>query len=195
MSWFSRRSPAVIGPLERRVLDALWARGAAGSVRDLTPDFPDIAYTTLMTTLDDLAPNGAQLVKMDVEGCDAEALQGAPNLLHKVRPIWLVEAARNQYPEAARAVIEAGGGLAVAEGEEVREVLPLPLAGLMSDRPIEEVRRTMDRLRTPARELGSPLHDPFMALSFLTLEVIPALKITDRGLVDVERFETVGLGV
>jgi len=94
---------------------------------------------------------------------------------------------------AARAVIEAGGGLAVAEGETVREVLPLPLAGLMSDRPIEEVRRTMDRLRTTARELGSPLHDPFMALSFLTLEVIPALKITDRGLVDVERFETVGL--
>ena len=58
MSWFSRRSPAVIGPLERRVLDALWARGAAGSVRDLTPDFPDIAYTTLMTTLDRLHRKG-----------------------------------------------------------------------------------------------------------------------------------------
>jgi FkbM family methyltransferase len=61
---------------------------------------------TLMTTLDDLAPDGARLVKMDVEGCDAEALQGSPNLLHKVRPIWLVEAARNQYPQAARDVIQ-----------------------------------------------------------------------------------------
>lgn len=61
---------------------------------------------TMMTTLDALAPNGAQLVKIDVEGCDAEALQGAPNLLRKVRPIWLVEAARNQYPEAARDVIQ-----------------------------------------------------------------------------------------
>ena len=53
-----------------------------------------------------VAPGGAQLVKMDVEGCDAEALERSPNLLHEVRPIWLVEAARNQYPEAARAVID-----------------------------------------------------------------------------------------
>lgn len=94
---------------------------------------------------------------------------------------------------AARAVIEAGGGLAATEGETVRALLPLPLAGLMSDRPIGEVREVMDRLRAVAHELGSPLHDPFMALSFLTLEVIPALKITDLGLVDVERFETVPL--
>ena len=96
---------------------------------------------------------------------------------------------------AARAVIAAGGGLAAAAGEEVLALLPLPIAGLMSDRPIEEARREVDRLRAAARELGSPLHDPFMALSFLTLEVIPALKITDRGLVDVERFELVSLFV
>ena len=57
MSWFSR-STGVIGPLERRVLDALWTRAVAGSVRDLTPDFPDIAYTTLMTTLDRLHRKG-----------------------------------------------------------------------------------------------------------------------------------------
>lgn len=94
---------------------------------------------------------------------------------------------------AARAVAEVGGGLVAASGERVIERLPLPLAGLMSDRPIEEVRATLDRLLTAARELGSPLHDPFMALSFLTLEVIPALKITDRGLVDVERLELVPL--
>ena len=94
---------------------------------------------------------------------------------------------------AARAVIAAGGGLAAAAGEEILALLPLPIAGLMSDRPIEEVRRGTDRLRDAARDLGSPLHDPFMALSFLTLEVIPALKITDRGLVDVERFALVGL--
>lgn len=94
---------------------------------------------------------------------------------------------------AARAVIECGGGLAVADGGAVQEVLPLPLAGLMSDRPVEEVRQTLDRLLAAARHLGSPLHDPFMALSFLTLEVIPSLKITDLGLVDVERFETVEL--
>lgn len=94
---------------------------------------------------------------------------------------------------AARRVVELGGGLVVARGETVRAELPLPLAGLMSDRPIEEVRaRLVDCLRE-ARELGSALADPFMTLSFLALEVIPSLKLTDRGLVDVERFEIVPL--
>jgi adenine deaminase len=74
-------------------------------------------------------------------------------------------------------------------------LLPLPLAGLMSDRPIEEVRDDMRGLLAAARELGTSLHDPYMAMSFLALEVIPALKLTDLGLVDVERFEIVPLFV
>ncbi|MGD8276765.1 MAG: adenine deaminase [Gemmatimonadota bacterium] len=94
---------------------------------------------------------------------------------------------------AVRAVATAGGGLAVADGEVTMGVLPLPIAGLMSDRPIEEVRDRMAELITVARQLGSPLHDPFMAMSFLALEVIPALKLTDRGLVDVDRFDFVPL--
>jgi adenine deaminase len=94
---------------------------------------------------------------------------------------------------AARAVAEAGGGLAAAEGDRVLALLALPIAGLMSDRPIEDVRRRMDELLGAARALGSKLHDPFMAMSFLGLEVIPALKLTDRGLVDVDRFELVPL--
>jgi adenine deaminase len=96
---------------------------------------------------------------------------------------------------AARAVADAGGGLAAAEGDRVLARLDLPIAGLMSDRPIEEVRRDLDLLLAAARGLGSPLHDPFMAMSFLTLEVIPSLKLTDLGLVDVERFEVVPLFV
>jgi adenine deaminase len=94
---------------------------------------------------------------------------------------------------AAHAVALAGGGQAAAEGDEVLALQPLPIAGLMSDRPIEEVREQMDRLLATARRLGSPLHDPFMAMSFLALEVIPSLKLTDKGLVDVEKFEIVPL--
>jgi adenine deaminase len=60
---------------------------------------------------------------------------------------------------------------------------------------VERVREGMDELLATAKALGSKLHDPFMAMSFLTLEVIPALKITDLGLVDVERFERVELFV
>ncbi len=63
----------------------------------------------------------------------------------------------------------------------------------MSDRPIEEVRAQLDRAIGAAHELGSRLHDPFMAMSFLALEVIPSLKLTDQGLVDVDRFEIVPL--
>lgn len=94
---------------------------------------------------------------------------------------------------AARAVAEVGGGLAVADGNHTLTVLPLPVAGLMSDRPIEEIRTRYDALIAAAQALGSPLHDPFMAMSFMALEVIPKLKLTDQGLVDVERFEIVPL--
>jgi adenine deaminase len=91
--------------------------------------------------------------------------------------------------------VDAGGGLAVAEGGEVRALLRLPVAGLMSDAPVETVRAGLDEVVQAARRLGSPLHDPFMALSFLGLEVIPTLKITDRGLVDVDAFRLVDLWV
>ena len=67
------------------------------------------------------------------------------------------------------------------------------LAGLMSDRPIGEVRRDLDQALDEAHRLGTTLHDPFMAMSFLGLEVIPSLKLTDKGLVDVDRFELVPL--
>jgi len=91
---------------------------------------------------------------------------------------------------AARAVAEAGGGLAVAAGDRVAALLPLPIAGLISDRPLEAVRRELDALGHAFHELGGT-GDPFMMLSFLGLEVIPELKLTDRGLVDVGRFELV----
>lgn len=96
---------------------------------------------------------------------------------------------------AARAVAGMGGGLAAAVGEEVLATVPLPVAGLMSDQPVEVVRYHMDRLTEIARSLGSPLPDPFMTLGFLALEVIPALKLTDQGLVDVEKFAFVPLFV
>lgn len=94
---------------------------------------------------------------------------------------------------AARTVGDLGGGLVAAVGDEVLASVPLPIAGLMSDQPVEVVRRQMDRLTAVAHDLGSPLHDPFMTLGFLALEVIPALKLTDRGLVDVEKFDFVPL--
>lgn len=96
---------------------------------------------------------------------------------------------------AARAVGHLGGGLVAAVGEEILAEVPLPIAGLMSDQPLETVRRQMDELVEAAHDLGSPLHDPLMTLGFLALEVIPSLKLTDQGLVDVEQFDFVPLFV
>lgn len=94
---------------------------------------------------------------------------------------------------AARAVAATQGGMAVAEGDTVIARVPLPIAGLMSDQPIETVHRQMADLLAAVQQLGSSLHDPFTALSFLALPVIPSLKLTDLGLVDVEKFQLVGL--
>ncbi|MDX9787047.1 MAG: adenine deaminase [Desulfobacterales bacterium] len=90
-------------------------------------------------------------------------------------------------------IIEMGGGLAVAcEGQILCE-LPLPVAGLMSGEPLAVVRNKLDELTLAARSLGAVLSDPFMTLSFLALPVIPDLKITDLGLVDVASFKIVPL--
>ncbi len=78
------------------------------------------------------------------------------------------------------------------EGEPVR-ILPLPIAGLMSDKPLEEVVGLLDGMKEQARAWGSTLQNPFMALSFLALPVIPELRLTDLGLVDVSVFSFVSL--
>ena len=96
---------------------------------------------------------------------------------------------------AARAVIEMKGGLAASDGATIHATLALPVAGLMSDCPIAEVRARYDDLLSAAKTLGATLPDPFMAMSFMALEVIPALKLTDLGLVDVTRFQRVELEV
>ena len=99
--------------------------------------------------------------------------------------------------ESMRAVAERlavlGGGIAVAVDGVVVEELALPVAGLMSDRPAAEVAAALDVLHARLRTMGVTVDAPFMMLSFLALSVIPSLKLTDRGYVDVDRFELVGL--
>jgi len=86
-----------------------------------------------------------------------------------------------------------GGGLAAVSDEKVIASLPLPIAGLMAEGSVSQVRLRMETLLNAAKELGCKLGDPFMTLSFLSLPVIPELKITDKGLVDVNQFKIVPL--
>jgi adenine deaminase len=97
---------------------------------------------------------------------------------------------------AANRLREIGGGqVAVAAGRVLAEV-PCPIGGLLSDRPVERVAEAVRAMELAAREhLGASLPSPFMTMSFLALSVVPELKLTDRGLIDVDRFELVPLEV
>ncbi len=119
----------------------------------------------------------------------------ASTVAHDHHNIVVIGADDHSMMTAARAIAETRGGMAAADGDSVLARLPLPIAGLMSDQPIERVRDEMADLLTAAHHLGSSLHDPFMAMSFLALPVIPSLKLTDHGLVDVDKFEVVPLFV
>ena len=83
------------------------------------------------------------------------------------------------------------GGIVVAQGRTTLAELPLPIAGLMSLSPFEDVRAQLSEMHKAARSLGVVLNEPFLQLAFLALPVIPSLKITDHGLVDVDRFRII----
>jgi adenine deaminase len=95
--------------------------------------------------------------------------------------------------QAAIQIVRMQGGIALAKDGKVLDSLPLPIAGLMSDQSIEHVSEKLKDLKSAAQKLGTPLEEPFMAMAFLSLPVIPKLKITDLGLVDVDRFRLIDL--
>ncbi|HKZ16934.1 MAG TPA: adenine deaminase [Geobacteraceae bacterium] len=117
----------------------------------------------------------------------------AGTVAHDHHNLIVIGADDRSMMTAARAVADAGGGQAVADGETVLAMLPLPIAGLMSDQPMEIVLDQAASLTSVLKRLGSPLYDPFMVMSFLGLEVIPSLKLTDLGLVDVNLQKVVSL--
>ena len=92
---------------------------------------------------------------------------------------------------AANRMTELEGGFVVASGGKILAELALPVAGLMSLDPFEAVRDRLEQLRDAAKSLGVTLEEPFLQLAFLALPVIPKLKITDRGMVDVSKFEII----
>lgn len=92
-------------------------------------------------------------------------------------------------------LIEQGGGFAVAQKDSVLASLALPFGGLMSARSPGELKGDIEKLKAASRSIGCALEEPFLQLAFLSLPVIPSLKLTDRGLVDVDRFEFISVQV
>ncbi len=115
------------------------------------------------------------------------------SIAHDSHNIIAVATNDHDLIEAAIQIVRMQGGIAVVKDGKVLASLPLPIAGLMSDRTIEEVVEGIKELKEAAAKLETDLDEPFMAMAFLSLPVIPKLKITDRGLVDVERFRIIDL--
>jgi adenine deaminase len=119
----------------------------------------------------------------------------ASSVAHDSHNVIIVGVDDDDMLAALKAVEALDGGQVVVAGGEVLARLPLPIAGLISDQPVEAVRDMVNGLHAAFAQLGGTLEAPFMALSFLALPVIPSLKLTDQGLVDAEQFKLVPLWV
>ena len=117
----------------------------------------------------------------------------ASTVAHDAHNIVVVGMNDGDMVRAVEQLGELGGGIVVVDGGQVASELPLPVAGLLADAPLPTVIARSLACNDAARALGWSGATPFLTLAFLALSVIPSLKITDRGLVDVDRFELVPL--
>jgi adenine deaminase len=117
----------------------------------------------------------------------------ASSVAHDSHNIIVVGVSDEDMFAAVKEIERMNGGMAAVCDGKLMACLPLPIAGLMSNSPLKEIAESWQELRRVAQKLGSVLPEPFMALSFLALPVIPELRLTDRGLVDVTLFRPVSL--
>jgi adenine deaminase len=117
----------------------------------------------------------------------------ASTVAHDAHNVVVVGVKDDDMLRAVRRLSDTGGGVVVVDGGIVKAELKLPIAGLLSDASLDEVISSSNACVAAARALGCELPSPFQTMAFLALSVIPSLKITDRGLVDVDRFELVPL--
>jgi adenine deaminase len=128
-----------------------------------------------------------------VKGFGLQSGAIATSVAHDSHNIVVVGVTDEEMLDAVLKVKEMGGGLAVIKDGRINACLPLPVAGLLSEMYMRDVAEGIDDCIDAAHDLGCRLKDPFMTLSFLCLPVIPELKLTDKGLVDVAKFQLVPL--
>jgi adenine deaminase len=130
-----------------------------------------------------------------VQGSGLQRGALASTVSHDAHNIIVIGIDEADMARAVERLGELGGGIVVVDAGEIAAELPLPVAGLLADAPLADVIEQSLACNDAARALGWSGATPFLTLSFLGLSVIPSLKITDRGLVDVDRFELVPLEV
>jgi adenine deaminase len=200
-----------IAPITLADLKIPWERGAAARVIGIVPGqivteaLSDVPGVSKDEAVADPERDLAKIAVVErhlgtgriglglVRGFGLRAGAIASTVAHDAHNIVCAGVDDGDMARAVQRLAELGGGMVVVRDRGIRAELPLPVAGLLSDAPLEPVLERTEALRTAACELGTSLEAPFDALAFLTLSVIPELKITDRGLIDVGRFEIVPL--
>jgi adenine deaminase len=152
---------------------------------------PDLAADVIKIAVIERHGRNGNIGRSFVTGFGLKRGAIASSVGHDSHNITVVGACDADMALAVNRVRELQGGFAVADGGKITAELALPIAGLMSDRPFEAVAATLHELRDAARALGCTLPEPFLQVAFLALPVIPHLKMTDRGLFDVDKFEFV----
>ena len=160
--------------------EAIESLAVRDGVIELNPSDPrDIAFLAVINRYTDAPPAVAFIRGL---GLGEKAI--AASVAHDSHNVVVAAGTRQALAKAANAVFQARGGLVLIDGDRTH-VLPLPIAGLMSDQPAEQVGLSYE---TMTREVGATFKAPFMTLSFLALLPIPALKLSDLGLFDAREF-------
>lgn len=115
----------------------------------------------------------------------------ASSIAHDSHNIITVATSPEEALMATSSVSQISGGITATQGPKTMATLPLPIAGLITDEPVDKVAKQLQNVRAAAHNLGCSLEHPFLTLSFMALPVIPMLKITDMGLIDVSQMKIV----
>ncbi|MCF6187371.1 MAG: adenine deaminase [Desulfobulbaceae bacterium] len=191
------RIPARIGKI--RVIECVAEQIITGMV-ELTPTISgneavaDPARDLLKIAVIERHRTSGNMTNGFVRGFGLREGAMASTVAHDSHNLIVVGTSDDLMHAAARLIADSGGGIALLTHSD-SIVLPLPVGGLMSTDSLREVTQTLFELKHLAEELKIKIRNPFMLLSFLALPVIPTLKITDKGLVDVIAFQTVPLWV
>jgi adenine deaminase len=152
---------------------------------------PDIANDVLKLAVIGRHGKNRNIGRAFVKGFGFSAGALASSVGHDSHNICVVGATNEDMSLAVNRLIQLGGGFVAALNGEIIGELPLPIAGLFSPKPFESIRTELIALRQAVAGMGCQLDEPFIQLAFLPLPVIPHLKLTDKGLVDVNRFELI----
>ena len=149
---------------------------------------PDLAADIIKVAVVERHGRNGNIGRAVVTGFGLKHGAIASSVGHDSHNITVVGASEADMSAAVNRVIDMHGGFVVADAGRITAELALPLAGLMSLEPFEIVAKKLHTLRDAAKALGCVLPEPFLQVAFLALPVIPHLKLTDRGLFDVDRF-------